>query len=102
MKNASDVNAHFSNPNSIITASVHNGGKPGAGAMEAGMAILDLTLPLGGAGVETAAHIAGALGSDGASKASLLGGINDKLGDLGLLCSIAQVSYGMAKVGRQN
>lgn len=84
--------------NAVITASVGNSGNPGAGAVEAGLSALDLGLSLGGAAVEAAGHISGALGSDGAAASSLLGELNDHLGDLGLLCSIAQVSQGMYNI----
>lgn len=84
--------------NAVITASVQNGGNPGAGAVEAGLSALDLTLSVGGATVEAAGHIAGALGSDGAASSSLLSGVNDRLGELGLLCSIAQVAQGMYNI----
>lgn len=84
--------------NSVITASVQNNGNPGAGAIEAGLSALDLALSISSAGVETAAQIAGSLGSDGAARSSLLNGISERLGDLGLLCSISQVSYGMYNI----
>ncbi len=84
--------------NSVITASVQNNGNPGAGAIEAGLSALDLALSISSAGVETAAQIAGSLGSDGVARSSLLNGISERLGDLGLLCSISQVSYGMYNI----
>ncbi|NTV91209.1 MAG: hypothetical protein HGA22_12755, partial [Clostridiales bacterium] len=85
--------------NAVITASVQNGGNPGKEAVEAGLSILDTTLAVGSAGVDTAAHIAGALGTGGgAAGASLLSGVSERLGDLGLLCSIAQVSNGMYNI----
>ncbi|MGE4273645.1 MAG: hypothetical protein AB7E31_12365 [Desulfitobacterium sp.] len=86
------------NADAVITNSVQNGGNPGSSAVEAGLSVLDLSLAISGAGLETAAHISGALGSGGAASSSLLGDINERLGDLGLLCSIAQVSYGMYNV----
>jgi hypothetical protein len=89
------IGVSSSQANAVVASSVQNGGNPGAGAVEAGLAVLDLSLSIGGAGVEAAGHIAGALGSDGAAHSSLLGGVGERLGDLGLLCSIAQVASGM-------
>ena len=89
------IGVSSSQANAVVTGSVQNGGNPGAGAVEAGLAVLDLSLSVGGAGVEAAGHIAGALGSDGAASSSLLGSVGERLGDLGLLCSIAQVASGM-------
>jgi hypothetical protein len=89
------IGVSSSQANAVVTGSVQNGGNPGAGAVEAGLAVLDLSLSIGGAGMEAAGHIAGALGSDGAARSSLLGGVSERLGDLGLLCSIAQVASGM-------
>ncbi|MEL1135029.1 hypothetical protein AAC978_07575 [Desulfitobacterium sp. THU1] len=86
------------NADAVITNSVQNGGNPDSSAVEAGLSVLDLSLAISGAGLETAGHITGALGSGGAGSSSLLGDINERLGDLGLLCSIAQVSYGMYNV----
>lgn len=85
--------------NGVIINGVANSGNPEASAVEAGLSVLDLSLALSGAALETTATIAGALGSGGgAATASLLGGMNEKLGDLGLLCSIAQVSTGMYNI----
>lgn len=89
------IGVSSSQANAVVTGSVQNGGNPGAGAVEAGLAVLDLSLSVGGAGVEAAGHIAGALGSDGVASSSLLGSVGERLGDLGLLCSIAQVASGM-------
>lgn len=86
------------NADAVITNSVQNGGNPDISAVEAGLSVLDLSLTVGGAGIETAGHIADALGSSGAASSSLLSGIGERLGDLGLLCSIAQVSTGMYNV----
>lgn len=84
--------------NTVITNSVQNGGNPDISAVEAGLSVLDLSLAIGGGGVETAAHITSVLGSGGAARSSLLSGVNDRLGDLGLLCSISQVSFGMYNI----
>lgn len=85
-------------PNSIITTAVSNGGTPGDDAVEAGLSIMDKVLNLSIAGVDTAAFLSELGGSTGAAGASLLGDIGKRLGDLGLLCSIAQVGYGMYNV----
>lgn len=85
-------------PNSIITTAVANGGTPGEDAVEAGLSILDNVLNLSIAGVDTAAFLSELGGSTGAAGASLLGDIGKRLGDLGLLCSIAQVGYGMYNI----
>jgi hypothetical protein len=96
------IGVSSSQANAVVTSSVQNGGNPGAGAVEAGLAVLDLSLSVGGAGVEAAGHIAGALGSDGAASSSLLGSVGERLGDLGLLCSIAQVASGMYDIYNGN
>lgn len=88
-----------SDPNAIVTTAALNGGKPGDDAIDAGLTLMDTVLNLSSAGVDTAAFLAQLGGSGGgAATSSLLSGIGARLGDLGLLCSIAQISYGMYNI----
>lgn len=92
-----------SDANAIITTAANNGGTPGQDAIDAGLTVLDGVLSLSSAGVETTSHIAGLLGSGGGAAAnSLLDDIGERLGTLGLLCSVAQVSSGMYSIYNGN
>lgn len=84
--------------NEIITNTAQNGGNPSGDAVMAGMTLMDYVLALGSAGADTTAHIATALGSGAEGDAAILNGINDHLGNLGLLLSVAEVSYGMYNI----
>ncbi len=93
---------HQADPNAVIATAVANGGEPGEDAVEAGLAIVDTVLGLSSAGVDAAAFLAELGGSGGAAAHSLLSDIGERLGDLGLLCSIAQISYGMYNIYNGN
>jgi hypothetical protein len=84
----------------IVTNTANSGGEPGADAIEAGLNILDTTLNIGSAGVDTLSHgfesLSGVTGTLKGS--SLLDDIGNKLGTLGTACAVAQVAYGMYNV----
>lgn len=89
--------------NAIITSAANNSGSPGQDAVDAGLQVLDVVLNLSSAGVDTAAYAASLMGSGGgAAASSLLGDIGERLGNLGLICSIAQVSSGMYSIYNGN
>ena len=82
---------------SVITNTVNNGGNPDDSAIQAGLAVMDLALNFGSAGVDTVSYGLNAFtGVTGAASGnSLLNGVSDKLGTLGVVVSAAQVAVGM-------
>ncbi|NLT41017.1 MAG: zinc ribbon domain-containing protein [Clostridiales bacterium] len=83
--------------NSVITDAVNNGGNPDNSAIQAGLEVLDVALSFGSAGVDTVSYelnsLTGVMGA--APGNSLLNGVSDKLGTLGVAVSAAQIAVGM-------
>ena len=90
--------------NAIITSAVENGGNPDFDAVEAGLSVMDKVMALGSAATDTISHglnsVTGVMGS--APGNSLFNGISDRMGNLGMALSIAQVSYGMYSIYNGN
>lgn len=89
---------------SIITDTVNNGGNPSDSAVKTGLEVLDLALSLGSAGVDTVSYELNALTgvTKGVSGNSLMNGISDRLGTLGVAVSVAQVAMGMYDIYNGN
>lgn len=87
---------------SVVTEAAHNGGNPGPLALSTGLEILDVTLNIGSAGVDTISHILNTYSLNSSSLGitgnSLLDSISKKLGVVGTAVSIAQVASGMYNI----
>ena len=99
-------NAYANNvdANGIITSAVNNGGNPDSDAFEAGLSVLDTALDIGSAGVDTISYGLNALSgvTGNAAGNELFNSISEKLGNLGLAVSLAQISSGMYSVYNGN